>query len=117
MRKQPIDMEDIENTQVFNIQDYGWDLHILSFAFGWDNRRNEHIVCTATGFDKKHKPNKWAIRRGSSVMNKKTGQFEYEPLPSSRTDKWLKDHRFNNYTSAFNCFAAFYNKKNDTNQN
>ena len=36
----------------------------------------------------------WAILDGGLRMNKKTKEWDYEPLPSSRTDEWIADHCF-----------------------
>lgn len=35
----------------------------------------------------------WAIVHFNSVLSRK-GKWDYEPLPSSRTAAWLKNHRF-----------------------
>lgn len=36
---------------------------------------------------------RWAIRHAGSCLSR-TGQWVWEPQPSSRTDRWLRDHRF-----------------------
>ncbi|GAA2696399.1 hypothetical protein [Actinoplanes palleronii] len=36
---------------------------------------------------------KWAVIWRSYCINRR-GVWDYEPLPSSRTDRWLKAHRF-----------------------
>lgn len=36
----------------------------------------------------------WAIVDGGLRINRKTKVWEYEPLPSSRTDEWIADHCF-----------------------
>jgi hypothetical protein len=35
----------------------------------------------------------WAVLHGGSCL-RTSGGWDYEPLPSSRTDRWLKQHRF-----------------------
>jgi hypothetical protein len=35
----------------------------------------------------------WAVRRGASCLSR-SGEWAYEPSPSSRTDEWLAEHRF-----------------------
>jgi len=35
----------------------------------------------------------WAVRHLSSCLNR-SGEWSYEPIPSSRTAGWLKQHRF-----------------------
>lgn len=50
-------------------------------------------VCRVTGFD----GIRWAIyQRGaySRVCLSRSGQWHDEPIPSSRTDSWLRNHRF-----------------------
>ncbi len=40
-------------------------------------------------------PTSWGVYdRMDAVYSKKKKEFEYEPMPSSRTNKWLKEHRF-----------------------
>jgi hypothetical protein len=39
-------------------------------------------------------PRRWAIRNLSHCLNRISGEWEYEPLPSSRTDEWLEAHRW-----------------------
>lgn len=43
---------------------------------------------------------KWKISDGSSVFSKRNKDFIYEPLPSSRTDKFIKDTRFDTIEEA-----------------
>jgi hypothetical protein len=38
-------------------------------------------------------PDRWAIRRGGNALGR-DGEFEYEPLPSSRTEKFYRKYRF-----------------------
>ena len=35
----------------------------------------------------------WAVRRMGRCLNRR-GEWSYEPIPSSRTDRWLRAHRF-----------------------
>src|SRR5690349_8926673 len=37
---------------------------------------------------------KWAVRKGSEVLCK-NGKWEYEPMPSNRTEAFLRRARFN----------------------
>ena len=37
--------------------------------------------------------NLWGVMDFGNRMNR-NGKWDYEPLPSSRTDKWIKDHSF-----------------------
>lgn len=40
-----------------------------------------------------HEDRKWAVRWMDNCYHR-NGDLEYEPLPSSRTEAWLNDHRF-----------------------
>lgn len=42
---------------------------------------------------------RWAVRRIGACLNK-SGEWEYEPLPSARTEKWLKTVRWDNADDA-----------------
>lgn len=42
---------------------------------------------------------KWAVRSGGQCFNKQ-GEWEYEPLPSSRDDEFLERCRFNSFIEA-----------------
>lgn len=46
----------------------------------------------------------WAVRISGRALNTETGEFDYEPIPSERTDDWLATHRFSDYDAA--CRAA-----------
>lgn len=43
---------------------------------------------------------RWVVSNGSSVWNR-DGQWEYEPLPSSRDDEFLRRTRYANLEDAF----------------
>lgn len=57
------------------------------------------IVVEASGHGK------WAVRNIGRCLNKK-GQWEHEPLPSNRTDKWLKTVRWDNPEDAIAAAVA-----------
>ena len=46
----------------------------------------------------------YAVRNRStgSCMNRETGEMDYEPTPSERTDEWLATHRFPTLGNAIN---------------
>lgn len=43
---------------------------------------------------------RWAVTRNGDCLNR-AGTWDYEPLPSDRTDDWLKEHRFDTRDEAF----------------
>lgn len=38
-------------------------------------------------------PNRWALRWRGQCLNFRTQEWEYEHIPSERTERWLADHR------------------------
>lgn len=66
-----------------------------------------HVTVEAVQFDKKGNPKKWAVYRGQTFrLSKVSGQFDYEPIPSSRDDEYIKEHSFNTPEAA----AAYYER-------
>ncbi len=51
---------------------------------------------------------KWAVYFHSNCMDRK-GNWEMEPMPSNRTEEWLKENRFDSLSEAKNCFCKKYN--------
>lgn len=47
----------------------------------------------------------WAVRWLGRCLDR-NGQWEFEPLPSARTDEWLADHRFDRDTALRLAHAA-----------
>lgn len=45
-------------------------------------------------------PNRWALRWHGECLNIRTREWEYEHIPSERTDEWLADHRVNDFSEA-----------------
>lgn len=48
---------------------------------------------------------KWVLMRWSFVYSKSERDFEYEPLPSSRTDEFMEDTRFDTKMEAWVAFT------------
>lgn len=60
--------------------------------------RNDIFIELAYGRDNIER---WKIMLGGiSCLSKKYKEFEVEPQPSSRTDEYLKDHRFDSAEEA-----------------
>jgi len=55
------------------------------------------------------KGRKYAVTRDSEVLAK-DGAWEYEPMPSSRTDEFIERTRFNSFDEAFNHFKKVTGK-------
>lgn len=84
----------------------------LSFGIVYDESRQDWITIQPRSYDKQtHHPASWAVLRSGAVMSKKDGGFSYEPIPSSRTKKFLVEHRFASPEEAFMAFKKFHNKQ------
>lgn len=47
------------------------------------------------------------VMRGDAYrLNRHTGAFDYQPLPSSRSDKWIADHTFASFNEAVDAGRA-----------
>lgn len=49
---------------------------------------------------------KFAVRTSMQVLGKK-GHWEFEPSPSSRTDEFLEEFRFDSFSEAFDALRAY----------
>lgn len=49
---------------------------------------------------------KWAIRRSGSCMNNE-GEWEFEPMPSSRDDEFMARCRYESAESAYAAWVRF----------
>ena len=70
---------------------------VLSFAAGQVDRID--AVSQIDG------SKKWAVRRNGNCLGK-GGEWEYEPMPSSRDDEFLERCRFSTPMEAFQCLQA-----------
>ena len=51
---------------------------------------------------------KWKVSRGNSDLSKQLFLFCISPLPSSRTEEYLQEFRFDSPEEAINCFKQFF---------
>lgn len=58
------------------------------------------------------KPTLYGIIFDGCAMSKKTGEFEYQPMPSSRNEKFEKEFRFSSYEEAKEAYLKFYGEVN-----
>lgn len=54
----------------------------------------------------------WKVMKGGSSLSKE-GYFGHEPLPSSRDEDYLSEHRFETLTEACRAFNAFLTTQSD----
>ena len=81
---------------------------VHKYGIAYDNGRL--VTIEARMWDEqesKPKPTNWAVCKDSTVMSK-TGNFDYEPLPSNRTDAFLRKHRFNSAQEAAECWVKYH---------
>lgn len=60
-----------------------------------------HFTVTLERRSQRDGPDRWGIFRSGSVLSKSSRNFEYESMPSSRTDESLADTRFSMAQDAF----------------
>jgi hypothetical protein len=56
---------------------------------------------------KAYKPIKYGIMVGNERMCK-NGEFDYEPMPSSRDNEYIEDHSFNSIIEAWDCYDKYH---------
>ena len=84
---------------------------ILTYGIHFEKNTHEWITIEATRFDETtNQPVTWAVRLGRSVMSNITGDFDYEPMPSSRDDDFFKEYRFSSPEEAAKCWEKHYAK-------
>lgn len=52
-------------------------------------------------------PPTWAVCDASGNCLSKSGRMDYEPLPSSRSYEWLRDHRWNSADEAIKAASEY----------
>lgn len=55
-------------------------------------------------------PAKWAVRRSGNVLSR-SGEWDWEPTPSSRTHEWLSEHRFDTASEAIDAAHGIVTKE------
>lgn len=56
---------------------------------------------------KSYNPLKYGVMCGRDRMNR-NGEFSYEPLGSSRSDKYIEQHSFNSIIEAWDCYDKYH---------
>jgi hypothetical protein len=80
----------------------------LNYGIKFDKSYGSWITVDSTKYDEEtHLPILWGVRRGSSIMSKYTGEFDYEPMPSQRDDDFFKEYRFDSPNEAKECYLKF----------
>jgi len=80
---------------------------ILTVGLKWLPNYLCWVIVEATKFDEFQKPISWAIRKSSLCLSKKTKEWEYEPMPSSRDDEYYEEFRFSSLEEAITFWETF----------
>jgi hypothetical protein len=82
-----------------------------SYLIEWDYPTRVEIYIVATKFNDDGSPISWAVRQHGFCMSKIDGEFGYEYMPSSRTEKFFEEFRFNSAEEAYETYKKFQMKK------
>ena len=55
-----------------------------------------------------NKNDKWVVATNYGEVMSKTGKFVLEPMPSNRSDQFIKATRFNSAEDALDVYRGFY---------
>lgn len=95
------------------LSDAEWLDMALEFGLPVEGARSgEYIIKTMRQRDSSVK---YVVQNWSSVLSKKTHDWVYQPMPSSRTEKFLEKTRFDTRDEAYTAFLkwkAKYEKQN-----
>jgi hypothetical protein len=72
---------------------------VSSYELAWEGDAPT-LLCRVRQRDKS---DLWAIRRLSSTLNR-DGEWEYEPIPSSRDDEYMARNRYQTAGEAYLCW-------------
>lgn len=70
-----------------------WSLYARSYQFSYWKTEHEDRYIELVSRAQMSGETLWALKDGHAVFNKRTRKWEYEPMPSSRTDRFLADCR------------------------
>jgi hypothetical protein len=82
----------------------------VSYRLSWSRYENasesNRAEITATSFSG-DKPVKWVVREGACVLAK-TNRWVIEPIPSSRTERFLNQTRFDSPEEAYEAALRYF---------
>lgn len=79
-----------------NTKPIKWRVYPDAYGQMW-NTKDRHIWCLSI---EENGAGRYAIRDIFGRLNRLTEEFEYEPLPSSRTDEWIETHTYPTFEEA-----------------
>lgn len=77
------------------------DFHKACLPVKYEIQGQDRIAIEARGYGH------WAVTQGSFVLNK-LGEWEYEPMPSGRSEEFIKRTRWNSAEAAFEAFKTWF---------
>lgn len=75
------------------------DLKILSYQLGGDMAYPVKLDCVSS----RNGPERWAVRCGEQCMSI-NGEWDHEPMPSNRDDRFYATFRFATPEAAIDCW-------------
>jgi hypothetical protein len=85
------EIDEVDQTPVLDLSDMGRYVSNYSFVY-WKGEYEERSITLElrghVGEDR------WAIKDGHHCYNRRTRRWEYERLPSGRSDRFLRDCRY-----------------------
>lgn len=76
----------------------------------WIDKAYSLVVTIEASKLEKGVPVKWKVSYHNETLNKETVDFDYESIPSERTEEYLSQTRFNTPEEALECFNEFVEK-------
>ena len=76
----------------------------------WLDKSYSLVVTIEASKLEKGVPVKWKVSYHSETLNKETMDFDYEGMPSGRTEEYLDETRFDTPEEALECFNKFIDK-------
>lgn len=86
------------------------ELEVRSYYLDRGDIPNSKLETTLDRVNQRDGTDMWTIRKGGFCLNKK-GEWEFEPLPSSRTAAWLERCRYPSAEVAL-IYWGIYEEKN-----
>lgn len=80
----------------------------IAYMISYDHAWGDMVTIKAVKFTNDGKPISWAIYHKGLCMSNADGSFQFEPNPSSRSNKFLKEFRFTSLDDAKATYDHFY---------
>jgi hypothetical protein len=88
------------------------DLIPIKYMIPWPEQMVDRTYYISARINGKTGETKWVIEEMGFVIDKKSGKFVYEPLPSDRDDNFIARTRFNSVEEAYEWFKEDLRRQN-----